>query len=208
MYYLVISFISLGALLFLEGKRIKFSKKFGNELNFYESFKNNFNVVNFVFIPLIFGSLFMVLYTFLEQNDIVVIVRSQFKFSHLPYIMYSICTVPIIEEYFYRFFPYSFKRFKHIFIYIVILIFSSLIFAYSHQVGIYESIIILVLAIILSVIYLKTRNISYTIMCHSFYNFLILVNQYININNIFVYLVISGIFFVILFINKREEVKI
>lgn len=208
MYYLVISIIVLCALVFFENKRIKFASKFGTEYSFFKVLNNNFRLINFICIPLMFVSFFMIIYILLRENGYVDVTYQSFKFSHISYIIYSIFTVPIIEEYFYRFFPYSFRKFNNIFLYIIIALISSLIFTYAHQVGVYESITICLIAVTLSMIYLLSRNISYTIMCHSLYNLLVLIYSYINISNIFIYLVIFSISLIVFIIKGKFRVKL
>lgn len=208
MYYLIISIIVLCALMFLENKRIKFASKFGEENTFFKALKNNFKFINFICLPLMFLSIFMILYILLRKNGYVGDNYQVFKLSHVSYILYSVFTIPIVEEYFYRFFPYSIKKFNNIFMYVIIIFISSLIFTYAHQVGVYESIVIFLIALTLSVIYLLTKNISYTIICHSLYNLLVLIYTYINIGYIYCYLVIFGISFIIFIINSKIKVKL
>lgn len=207
MYYLIISVVVLLTLMFVESKRIEISKKFGEENSFFKSFTNNFQIIRFICIPLMFVSIFMFFYIVLIENELVILNYQNFKLSHIPYIMYSIITIPIIEEYFYRFCPYSFKKFNNVMIYVIVLLVSSLIFTYAHRVGNYESIFIFVIAISFSVIYLITKNISYTIVSHSLFNLLMLIYGYINIGYKFVYLVIFCISLIILVINNKIKMK-
>lgn len=208
MYDLIISVVVLLTLMFVESKRIEISKKFGEENSFFKSFTNNFQIIRFIFIPLMFVSIFMFFYIVLIENELVILNYQNFKLSHIPYIMYSIITIPIIEEYFYRFCPYSFKKFNNVMMYVIVLLVSSLIFTYAHRVGNYESILIFVIAISFSIIYLLSRNISYTIISHSLFNLIVLIYGYINIGYKIIYLVIFGISLIILVINSKIKRKL
>lgn len=208
MYYLIISVVALLTLMFVESKRIEISKRFGEENSFFKSFTNKFHLIRFICIPLMCVSIFMFFYIMLIENELVNLNYQNFRLSHIPYIMYSIITVPIIEEYFYRFCPYSFKKFNNVMVYVIVLLISSLIFAYAHRVSNYESILIFVIAISFSVIYLITKNISYTIICHSLFNLLVLIYGYINIGYKIIYLVIFGISLIILVINSKIKRKL
>lgn len=208
MFYLVSSIVLLGLILFVEFKRSEVFGKFNQGCSFKKSLKNDFSVVKFICISLLFMSLAMIVVIKLERGGFVSSVHEEFKLEFLPYILYSSFLVPVFEEYFYRFLPYSFKKFSNNLIYVLVVFFSSLLFTYFHRVDLFESVFIFLMAVIFSIIYLKTKNISYTIGCHSMYNLMTFVRIYTGYSNAGVFMVLFLVSLGVLFYyNERGKAK-
>lgn len=201
MYYLLISFISFGFILYIENKRCNVN----NNCSFIGSIKSCFDVKKFFLLPFVFVFSVFVCYLLLLKLNIMSFGVT--KNVYIPYILYSVVSVPIIEEYFYRFLPFQFIRKKNIISIIAITMLSSLLFTFFHNLKGIEYVFIFIMAVLLCVIYLKNRNISYNIMCHSLYN--LVINIFYLSNYIFgcVVLIVFGMLgiFVIL-IKKRKKV--
>ncbi|WP_413527301.1 CPBP family intramembrane glutamic endopeptidase [Marinilactibacillus psychrotolerans] len=91
-------------------------------------------------------------------------------------VVYTLVITPIYEEFIYRFLFLNTK--KSIKNNSIIIILSSILFAYGHLYSAQGNAILLVqffiLAILFSFVYLKTKNIYYSILMHFFYNLMIL----------------------------------
>lgn len=206
MFYLISSIVLFGLIFFIEFKKSEYSYKFNDGISLVKSFKNNFSVVKFIFISLIFVSLVMMFIIYLERFGFISPSYEKFKFSLLPYVLYTVLVAPFFEEYFYRFLPYSFKKFSNVLIYVLVIFFSSLIFTIFHNTGVLESLIIFVIAIIFSIIYLKTKNISYSIGCHMLYNLFTLIRLYTGLSNVGVFMVLLLVSLGGLFVyNERKN---
>lgn len=177
MQYLLSALIILFVIYFIESK---LKERIGN--NIFESFKNNFNVINLVSFSVLLASFMLLVSILLENANIFVSSRGQFSISSLPYIIFSVTFVPLIEEYIYRYLPYRIINYpkydKHI------AVISSLIFSFSHSAKGLEYFYIFCIAMIFSYIFLKTQNVLYPICSHSFYNVLVYLNFYMGFDNI------------------------
>lgn len=203
MSYVIIS-ILLFIFVCLVEKRKK--NKFKNSVLLSDSIKNNFNLIKLVSSSLIFLSITMIIIINLISGGFLSYNIQEFKLSYVPYILYIVITIPFVEEYLFRFLPYSFKKYDNKLIYILIIFLSSLIFAYFHRVDLFNSVIIFIIGIVFSCMYLKTENISYSILCHILYNCLIVIRSYITFGSTSGYiilLIVSALVFVIN--NKRVK---
>lgn len=207
MYFIVSSVILLGLIYLIEVKKSEKSYKFNNYCSFSRAIKNNFSLIKFFCISIAFVSFAMILIIKLERGGFISFNQKDFNFSFLPYIFYSSFLVPIFEEYFYRFLPYSFKKFSNIVVYVLVIFFSSLIFTYFHNVDLFESIFIFMMAILFSLIYLKTRNISYVIGCHCLYNLTTLIRIYTGYSNALIFIILLLVSIGVLF-YYNERVKL
>jgi len=206
MYYIIITLVLFSLIYFVDSKRVN---------NFcVSSFKseiiNNFNIFRLCILSFLLSSIFLISVVILESVGFLSINYFDFEFSFLPYIIYTVIVVPVIEEYFYRFCPYSFGKFNNKLVYVIIIIISSLIFTFFHSMNFNHSLVVFFIAIILSLVYLFTNDISITILSHVLYNLGMNLKSYCNYNVMLFYLVIFGIFlmsFVIYsryFKNKRK----
>ena len=206
MYYFVASIILIGIIIFVEFKRKRISYKLGASYSLMGSFKNNFSVIKFVSISLLFVSFIMIFIIKLERGGFISFNSKDFELVFLPNVLYTSFVIPVFEEYCFRFLPYSFKKFKSVYVYILVLIISSIIFAFFHDVDMFQRFIIFFIAIIFSIIYLKTHNIIYSIGCHSLYNIVTLFRLYTGYSNagVFMLMFLFSLFMVI-YINKRVK---
>ena len=125
----------------------------------------------------------------------------------LSFCLYSIFAAPIIEEYVFRFLPYNLLNIKNKKIQLFIMIMCSFLFSISHKSTFQFSIIIFITGILFTLVYYFTKNILYSIICHSFYNLFVVIKYYFDADYI-LFLLIFGIYFVFYFIFKRlKKVK-
>lgn len=207
MFYLLVSFVLLFLIYSIESKKSKVSKL--KDISYFkDSVRNDFNLVKILFTSLLFISLVMLIMIEMEQGGFISFQKEIFKIKYLPYIIYSILVVPVFEEYFYRFLPYSFGKYN-IFAYILLVFFSSLIFTYFHSLDSFTSIFVFVMAIVFSVMFLKTKNISYPIFSHSLYNLITNLRVYVKFDSAFMYFIVFVLsLFVLIFYNKRSKRRI
>lgn len=208
MYYFISSIVFIGLILFIEYKKRKYFSKFKGSYSLIDSIKNDFSVVKFISISFLFVSLVMIFIIKLERGGFISFIQEEFKFEYIFYILFSGFIIPIIEEYFYRFLPYSFKKINSKVNYILIVLVSSFMFACFHNINLLMSVIVFIMAIIFSIIYLKTRNISYSIGCHSIYNFVTLFRTYTGYSNLGVFMILSLVCLLVLFYyNDKKNFK-
>jgi membrane protease YdiL (CAAX protease family) len=206
MGYLFISVILLFAIFALESRRNFIDKIFPDNIKFISVVKNNFNFWKILLVSLCFVSFSLLVIINMEQGGFLSFKRIEFEWSFLPYIFYSVFTVPIIEEYIYRFIPFSFKKFNNVLIYVIILLISSLIFTYFHNLDSFQSVFVFLIGVFFSVIFLKTKNICYSILCHSFYNLVMNVRLYMNFGNTFMFVIIFIISLILLIhLNNKSK---
>lgn len=206
MGYLFISVILLFAIFALESRRNFIDKIFPDNIKFISVVKNNFNFWKILLVSFCFVSFSLLVIINMEQGGFLSFKRIEFEWSFLPYIFYSVFTVPIIEEYIYRFIPFSFKKFNNVLIYVIILLISSLIFTYFHNLDSFQSVFVFLIGVFFSVIFLKTKNIYYSILCHSFYNLVMNVRLYMNFGNTFMFVIIFIISLILLIhLNNKSK---
>lgn len=207
MYYFVSSLVLFGLIGLIEFKRSENSYKFNDGCSFVNSLKNNFSVIKFICISLLFVSFAMIFVIKLERSGFISSDIEDFKVSFLPFIFYSSFLVPVFEEYFYRFLPYSFKKFDNVFVYLLVIFFSSLIFTYFHRVDMIQSVFIFVMAVIFSLVYLKTKNIIYSIGCHSLYNIVTLFRIYTGYSNALLFMILFLVSLcILLYYNYKKKI--
>lgn len=198
MQYLVISIISICVVLYVD--------KFLNRVKgvrFYTSIRYKFNIINIIFVSIFFASFMLLVSILLENVGFLEISRGEFNVSVIPYILYSIIVAPIVEEYFYRYCPYVIiNNFRYAY---YVLLVSSVVFAYSHTLIVQEQIFVFCMAIILSLLYLKSKNILYPIVSHSMYNLFIQINYYTGFDNLLVISILIVISVSVLFIYNKNK---
>lgn len=197
MKFLIVSIISILVIVFFENKL-----KLKRDGSLLESFKHNFNLLNIICISLSFASLMLIISLILEKLDIFTSSSGTFDLSSLPYILYTLSVVPLIEEYFYRFLPYRVVNNPQYFN--IVALVSSVVFTFTHSAVGLEYVYIFGMAIILSYIYIRTKNVLYTIVSHSIYNLMVFLNYYSIFNNSIVYIII---FISSMFILFRYRLK-
>lgn len=199
MKFLIVAIISILVIVFFENKL-----KLKRDGSLLESFKNNFNLLNIICVSLIFASLMLIISLILEKLNIFTSSKGTFELSSLPYILYTLSVVPLVEEYFYRFLPYKVvinpQYFK------IVALVSSLVFTFTHSAVGLEYVYIFGMAIILSYIYIKTKNILYNISAHGTYNLFVYFNYYLEFNNLLVLSIIFIICFgILVFIEFKKK---
>jgi len=204
MYYLIISFVLLFLIYSIECKKFLFFKS-KNVCFFQDSIKIDFNIIKILAVSFCFVSLVMIIILKMEQGGFLSFQNIVFKLKFLPYILYSSLIVPVVEEYFYRFLPYSFGKYSNILIYVLIVFFSSLVFTYFHSLDSFASVFVFIMAVIFSVMFLKTKNICYPIISHAFYNLFSNVRLYIKFDSFVLYFVILIVSLLILIIYKKRK---
>ena len=204
MLYFVNTLIMIFLIVSIERKK-KIVLKSKNVMYFRDSLNYNFDFVKILCVSVSFVSLVMLIIVKMEQGGFISFQIQDFKLSFLPYILYSIMIVPLFEEYFYRFLPLSFSRYSNILVSVIVIFFSSLFFAYFHSLDSFTSVFVFVMAVIFSVMFLKTKNVCYPIMSHSLYNLISNLRIFVKFDSFNFYLIIFIISIVILvFYNKRN----
>ena len=197
MNYLVSSFVIILFIVYFEYK-LKYKKSD----SLIDSFKNNFSLIKMIFISSFFSTLMILFSVILEKVNVFEELRSVWSIKYLPYIIYTVIAVPFIEEYVYRFLPYKLLGFGS---YKIIALISSLAFMFFHNGGVSNYIFIFLMALFLSFIYIKTKNISYIIGCHGMYNLLAHSRYFGLLSNIFIFVflfIFSGL--VLIYLRVKE----
>lgn len=202
MYYLFVSIFLVIVLCFIEYRRVKF---LGKEKSVLDSLKKDWNFVYIFFFSLMFVSLISLAVLFLEDVGFVKIVEKDFSFRVFPHIIYSILVVPLVEEYFFRFLPFDFISEKRM-IYIIGIIISSLLFSFFHKTDFNYMIFIFVIGMLFSLLFLKTKNLSYCIFCHSLYNIFMNYLIYVGSVDVKLILVIFGISLLVMVYKAKNRV--
>ncbi len=198
--YILTSLILLGFMFYIERKR-KNNSKFVCMGSYIGAFKSYYKGVYFVFIPFIFAFCTLTILYLMNKFNLIDLGSVN---ANIIYIIYTSGIVPIIEEYFYRFLPYEIFGINKKYANVVIVLVSSLIFIMFHSLKGIEYLFMFVMAIILSIIYLKTRNISYSVMCHALYNLSMNLYYYSGVSYAYYALVIFGLVGGVLCIVKRH----
>ena len=128
--------------------------------------------------------------------------RKEFKFSInlLPILVQTIIVSPFVEEYIFRYVPNKFVNNSKSFI--VLMLISSFLFAIFHNFNFYEMSITFISALMLFIICYRTKKLTYSFICHSVYNLLIITFSYISD---FCYLIVSlfSLFVFVLFVKNK-----
>lgn len=128
--------------------------------------------------------------------------RKEFKFSInlLPILVQTIIVSPFVEEYIFRYVPNKFVNNSKSFI--VLMLISSFLFTIFHNFNFYEMSITFISAIMLFIICYRTKKLTYSFICHSVYNLLIITFSYISD---VCYLIVSlfSLFVFVLFVKNK-----
>lgn len=135
------------------------------------------NIVFFSVIPSLLIYLFYVLWLLIINKE--VSFESNSNLSIVLILNYIILT-PLVEELVYR---YSFSISSNKILRLTLLLVSSIIFTFGHAASVFYNVIYLIpflfMAFTLSYIYIKKNNIWCCIICHSFYNLIVIVLNYL-----------------------------
>lgn len=128
--------------------------------------------------------------------------RKEFKFSInlLPILVQTIIVSPFVEEYIFRYVPNKFVNNSKSFI--VLMLISSFLFTIFHNFNFYEMSITFISALMLFIICYRTKKLTYSFICHSVYNLLIITFSYISD---VCYLIVSlfSLFVFVLFVKNK-----
>lgn len=173
-----------------------------------EVFKKNLNL----FKKLSFKKLILCLSSFLfvtflltyllMKLGLVEYTRREFNFSInlLPILVQTIIVSPFVEEYIFRYVPNKFANNGKNFI--ILMLISSFLFTIFHNFNFYEMSITFISALMLFIICYRTKKLTYSFICHSVYNLLIITFTYISD---FCYLIVSlfSLFVFVLFVKNK-----
>lgn len=106
--------------------------------------------------------------------------RREFNFSInlLPILVQTIIVSPFVEEYIFRYVPNKFANNGKNFI--ILMLISSFLFTIFHNFNFYEMSIAFISALMLFIICYRTKKLTYSFICHSVYNLLIITFTYIS----------------------------
>lgn len=194
MLYLVF-YVFVIALIFYFEKEI-----FKKDLNLFKklSFKRIILCLSsFLFVTFLLTFLLMKL-------GLVEYTRREFKFSInlLPILIQTIIVSPFVEEYIFRYVPNKFVNNSKSFI--ILMLISSFLFTIFHNFNFYEMSITFISALMLFIICYRTKKLTYSFICHSVYNLLIITFTYISD---VCYLIVSlfSLFVFVLFIRLEKK---
>ena len=173
-----------------------------------EVFKKNLNL----FKKLSFKKLILCLSSFLfvtflltyllMKLGLVEYTRREFNFSInlLPILVQTIIVSPFVEEYIFRYVPNKFANNGKNFI--ILMLISSFLFTIFHNFNFYEMSITFISALMLFIICYRTKKLTYSFICHSVYNLLIITFSYISD---VCYLIVSlfSLFVFVLFVKNK-----
>lgn len=153
------------------------------EKEFFKKDLNLFRKFSFKKLILCLSSFLFVtfLLTFLLMKlGLVEYTRREFNFSInlLPILVQTIIVSPFVEEYIFRYVPNKFaKNGKN---FIILMLISSFLFTIFHNFNFYEMSITFISALMLFIICYRTKRLTYSFICHSVYNLLIITFTYIS----------------------------
>lgn len=192
MLYLVF-YVFVIALIFYFEKEV-----FKKDLNLFRKFSFKKLILclsSFLFVTFLLTFLLMKL-------DLVEYTRKEFKFSInlLPILVQTIIVSPFVEEYIFRYVPNKFANNGKNFI--ILMLISSFLFTIFHNFNVYEIFITFISALMLFIICYRTKKLTYSFICHSVYNLLIITFTYISD---FCYLIVSlfSLFVFVLFVKNK-----
>lgn len=153
------------------------------EKEFFKKDLNLFRKFSFKKLILCLSSFLFVtfLLTFLLMKlGLVEYTRREFNFSInlLPILVQTIIVSPFVEEYIFRYVPNKFANNGKNFI--ILMLISSFLFTIFHNFNVYEIFITFISAIMLFIICYRTKKLTYSFICHSVYNLLIITFTYIS----------------------------
>ncbi len=192
MLYLVF-YVFVIALIFYFEKEV-----FKKDLNLFRKFSFKKLILclsSFLFVTFLLTFLLMKL-------DLVEYTRKEFKFSInlLPILVQTIIVSPFVEEYIFRYVPNKFANNGKNFI--ILMLISSFLFTIFHNFNFYEMFITFISALMLFIICYRTKKLTYSFICHSVYNLLIITFTYISD---VCYLIVSlfSLFVFVLFVKTK-----
>ncbi len=170
MLYLVF-YVFVIALIFYFEKEV-----FKKDLNLFRKFSFKKLILclsSFLFVTFLLTFLLMKL-------GLIEYTRREFNFSInlLPILVQTIIVSPFVEEYIFRYVPNKFaKNGKN---FIILMLISSFLFTIFHNFNFYEMSITFISALMLFIICYRTKRLTYSFICHSVYNLLIITFTYIS----------------------------
>lgn len=170
MLYLVF-YVFVIALIFYFEKEV-----FKKDLNLFRKFSFKKLILclsSFLFVTFLLTFLLMKL-------GLIEYTRREFNFSInlLPILVQTIIVSPFVEEYIFRYVPNKFaKNGKN---FIILMLISSFLFTIFHNFNFYEMSITFINALMLFIICYRTKRLTYSFICHSVYNLLIITFTYIS----------------------------
>lgn len=192
MLYLVF-YVFVIALIFYFEKEV-----FKKDLNLFRKFSFKKLILclsSFLFVTFLLTYLLMKL-------GLVEYTRREFNFSInlLPILVQTIIVSPFVEEYIFRYVPNKFANNGKNFI--ILMLISSFLFTIFHNFNVYEIFITFISALMLFIICYRTKKLTYSFICHSVYNLLIITFTYISD---FCYLIVSlfSLFVFVLFVKNK-----
>lgn len=170
MLYLVF-YVFVIALIFYFEKEV-----FKKDLNLFRKFSFKKLILclsSFLFVTFLLTFLLMKL-------GLVEYTRREFNFSInlLPFLVQTIIVSPFVEEYIFRYVPNKFANNGKNFI--ILMLISSFLFTIFHNFNFYEMSITFISALMLFIICYRTKRLTYSFICHSVYNLLIITFTYIS----------------------------
>ena len=149
---------------------------FKKDLNLFKKFSFKKLILclsSFLFVTFLLTFLLMKL-------GLVEYTRKEFKFSInlLPILVQTIIVSPFVEEYIFRYVPNKFVNNSKSFI--ILMLISSFLFTIFHNLNFYEMFITFISALMLFIICYRTKKLTYSFICHSVYNLLIITFTYIS----------------------------
>lgn len=170
MLYLVF-YVFVIALIFYFEKEV-----FKKDLNLFRKFSFKKLILclsSFLFVTFLLTYLLMKL-------GLVEYTRREFNFSInlLPILVQTIIVSPFVEEYIFRYVPNKFANNGKNFI--ILMLISSFLFTIFHNFNFYEMSIAFISALMLFIICYRTKKLTYSFICHSVYNLLIITFTYIS----------------------------
>lgn len=170
MLYLVF-YVFVIALIFYFEKEV-----FKKDLNLFRKFSFKKLILclsSFLFVTFLLTYLLMKL-------GLVEYTRREFNFSInlLPILVQTIIVSPFVEEYIFRYVPNKFANNSKNFI--ILMLISSFLFTIFHNFNVYEISITFISALMLFIICYRTKKLTYSFICHSVYNLLIITFTYIS----------------------------
>ncbi len=186
MYYILAIVIVILFIFYVE-------KKTSKDKNIIVNIKKDFSIIKLFGYSITFTFLILFVYYLLQYLGVLK-VYVVFNKGIMAIIFSSIIS-PIIEEYFFRYLPYKFvkdNKFKWFLMLIMTILFTS-----SHNVNGVEYVLVFISGILLTIIYLNSKNIIYSVFSHILYNSILLFGYFINIQASIKTLLLYGFMLVI-----------
>lgn len=161
MIYYIFEIIAILLFIFYIGKK--------TNIDYYSNLKD-INIKEMLMYGVSFVCIIMALYLVFNYFGLVGITKMFLNDIVTFRCLMSITLTPLIEEFIFRYLPI--KLFKNK---IVVVIIGSILFTISHNVSVYESVIVFIASIMLYLIYIKTGRISNSVVSHSLWNLSVLL---------------------------------